>query len=246
MTGGSVVQNPDAKIRSVVIDSREVKSDSVFFAIKGDRLDGHQFLPQALETARGAIVHKPVDVPSDKGVVAVQDTTVALQDLARAIRKRFPFLMIAITGSAGKTTTKEMIATLIATERKTWRSRGNFNNHIGFPLSMANTPDGTEVVVSEMGMSAKGEIDFLARMVRPDIGVYTTIQPVPLEFFGSIDGIAAAKRELLENVPETGTLILNADDPKVMEISRHHRGRKITYGVHQKADFRAENVVENG
>ena len=246
MTGGKVVQNPDAKIRSVVIDSREVKPDSVFFAIKGDRLDGHQFLPQALETARGAIVHKSVDVPSDKGVVSVKDTTVALQDLARAIRKRFPFLMIAITGSAGKTTTKEMIATLVATERKTWRSLGNFNNHIGFPLSMANTPDGTEVVVSEMGMSAKGEIDFLAKMVRPDVGVYTTIQPVHLEFFGSIDGIAAAKRELLENVPDTGTLILNADDPRVMKISREHRGRKITYGIQESADFRAENVMENG
>ncbi len=120
MTDGEVIQNPDVVVSSVVIDSREVKPDSVFFAIKGDRLDGHQFIAQALETARGAVVAQvPPSVPRDKGIVRVGDTTQALQELARSIRKRYKFLLIGITGSAGKTTTKEMIATLAGMERRT-------------------------------------------------------------------------------------------------------------------------------
>jgi len=135
MTNGEVVQNPDLTVSSVVIDSREVKPDSVFFAIKGDRLDGHQFLPQALQTARGAVVARvPESPPRDKGIVRVADTTAALQELAHSIRQRYKFLLIAITGSAGKTTTKEMIAALVGTERRTWKSWGNFNNLIGAPL----------------------------------------------------------------------------------------------------------------
>ncbi|HKB80090.1 MAG TPA: Mur ligase family protein, partial [Thermoanaerobaculia bacterium] len=153
MTGGDVVQHPEVVTSSVVIDSREVRPDSVFFAIRGERLDGHQFLPQALQTARAAVVTLvPDPLPEGKGIVHVADTTAALQQLARSVRKRLPFLLIGITGSAGKTTTKEMIATLVATERRTWKSWGNFNNLIGFPLCLDNTPDDAEVVVSEIGM----------------------------------------------------------------------------------------------
>ncbi|MEA2491015.1 MAG: UDP-N-acetylmuramoyl-tripeptide--D-alanyl-D-alanine ligase, partial [Acidobacteriota bacterium] len=123
MVGGTVIQGGDVTSSSVVIDSREVKPDSVFFAITGERLDGHQFVPGALETARGVVVSTvPQNVPAGKGIVQVADTTVALQQLARAIRDRYDFLLIGITGSAGKTTTKEMLATLIATERRTFKS----------------------------------------------------------------------------------------------------------------------------
>src|SRR5438128_214099 len=154
LTNGTLIQGGDLTTSSVVIDSREVKPDSVFFAIKGERLDGHQFLPQALATARGAVVARiPESVAPDKGIVRVADTTKALQELARSIRSRYKFLLIAITGSAGKTTTKEMIATLVATERRTWKSWGNFNNLIGCPLCIDNTPDDAEVVVSEKGMN---------------------------------------------------------------------------------------------
>ena len=149
MTGGQVIQGGDIVTNTVVIDSREVKPDSAFFAIKGERLDGHQFLPQALQTAKGAIVSRvPDNVPKDKGIVKVDDTTVALQRLARSIRQHFDFKLIGITGSAGKTTTKEMIATLIGTERRTFKSWGNFNNLIGNPLCIDNVPDDAEVVVS--------------------------------------------------------------------------------------------------
>ena len=247
MTGGEVVQGADVATDSVVIDSREVKPDSVFFAIMGDRLDGHQFVSQSLATARGAVVSQvPKNAPADKGIVRVADTTVALQNLARSIRERYDFTLIAITGSAGKTTTKEMIATLVGSERRTFKSWGNFNNLIGCPLCIDNTPDDAEVVVSEMGMNHKGEIAQLAGLTHPDVGVYTNIGPVHIEFFGTIEKIAEAKRELLENVKPGGTIILNADNHYVMDISRGFEGRRVTYGIDHDADFRGINIHERG
>jgi UDP-N-acetylmuramoyl-tripeptide--D-alanyl-D-alanine ligase len=247
MTGGEVIQGADIATDSVVIDSREAKPDSAFFAIKGDRLDGHQFLPQALAVARGAVVSQvPQSLSADKGIVRVADTTAALQELARSIRERYPFTLVAITGSAGKTTTKEMIATLAASERRTFKSWGNFNNLIGCPLCIDNTPDDTEVVVSEMGMNHKGEIAQLAGLTHPDVGVYTNIGPVHIEFFGTIEKIAEAKRELLENVKPGGTIILNADNTYVMGISHGFEGSKVTYGIEHDADFRGVNIRERG
>lgn len=247
MTGGELVQGGDVITSSVVIDSREARPDSVFFAIKGERLDGHQFLAQALETARGAVVARvPEDVAPDKGIVRVADTTAALQELARAIRNRYGFTLIAVTGSAGKTTTKEMIATLAATERRTHKSWGNFNNLIGCPLCIDNTPDDAEVVVSEMGMNHKGEIALLAGLTRPDLGVYTNIAPVHIEFFGTVEKIAEAKRELLENLAEGGTVIVNADNEHVVRIARNYSGPRKTYGIDREAEYRATNIREQG
>ena len=245
MVGGSVVQGGEVECSSVVIDSREVKADSVFFAIKGERLDGHAFLPQALSTARGAVVSQ-VPENTGKAIVKVADTTVALQQLAKAIRAKYDPLLIGITGSAGKTTTKEMIATLIATERRTHKSWGNFNNQIGAPLCLDNMPDGAEVVVSEMGMNHAGEIAEIAGLMRPNVGVYTNIAPVHIEFFGTIEGIAAAKRELLENLAPNGTVIVNNDNEHVVRISRDFDGRRVTYGVENAADYRASNIRERG
>ena len=247
MAGGRVVQGGDAVVESVVIDSREAKPDSVFFAITGERLDGHQFVPQALETARGAVVSRiPEPLPPGKAIVEVGDTTAALQQLARSIRERSDFLLIGITGSAGKTTTKEMIAALIGSERRTFKSWGNFNNLIGCPLCIDNTPDDTEVVVSEMGMNHKGEIATLAGLTHPDIGVYTNIGPVHIEFFGTIEKIAEAKRELLENVKPGGTIVVNADNEHVVRISRGFDGRTVTYGIDHPAGYRGAGLRERG
>jgi UDP-N-acetylmuramoyl-tripeptide--D-alanyl-D-alanine ligase len=247
MIGGTVIQGGDVTSSTVVIDSREVKPDSVFFAIKGERLDGHQFVPQALETVRGVVVSEvPENVPADKGVVKVNDTTRALQKLATSIRERYDFLLIGITGSAGKTTTKEMIATLVATERKTWKSWGNFNNQIGAPLCLDNMPDGAQVVVSEMGMNHAGEIAEIAGSMRPHVGVYTNIAPVHIEFFGTIEKIAAAKRELLENLAPNGTVIVNNDNVHVVNISRDFEGPKVTYGIEHDADYRGRDIRERG
>jgi UDP-N-acetylmuramoyl-tripeptide--D-alanyl-D-alanine ligase len=245
MVGGKVIQHGDAVCTSVVIDSREVKPDSVFFAVRGERLDGHDFLPQALATARGAVVSR-IPENTDKAIVQVADTTAALQQLAKSIRENSDFLLIGITGSAGKTTTKEMIATLIATERRTHRSWGNFNNQIGAPLCLDNVPDDAQVVVSEMGMNHAGEIAQIAGLMRPDIGVYTNIAPVHIEFFGTIEGIAAAKRELLENLRSGGTVIVNADNEHVVRISANYDGPKVRYGIDHDAEFRCRNIEERG
>ena len=245
MIGGTVIQGGDIECSSVVIDSREVKPDSVFFAIQGERLDGHAFLPQALSTARGAVVTR-VPEQTGKAIVQVSDTTVALQQLARAIRDRFHFVLIGVTGSAGKTTTKEMIATLTATERVTHKSWGNFNNQIGAPLCLDNMPDGTEIVVSEMGMNHAGEIAEIAGLMRPDVGVYTNIAPVHIEFFGTIEKIAAAKRELLENLAPQGTVVVNHDNEHVVRISSDYAGPRVSYGVENAADYRATNIRDRG
>ena len=249
MIGGTVIQGGDVEASSVVIDSREVKPDSVFFAIRGERLDGHDFLPQALAKARGAVVSRVPEITekiADKAIVKVDDTTVALQQLAKSIRQDSDFLLIGVTGSAGKTTTKEMIATLVGTERRTHKSWGNFNNQIGAPLCLDNVPDDAEVVVSEMGMNHAGEIAEIAGLMRPDIGVYTNIAPVHIEFFGTIEAIAAAKRELLENLAPKGTVVVNNDNVHVVRISADFEGRKVTYGIENDAQYRATNIRERG
>jgi UDP-N-acetylmuramoyl-tripeptide--D-alanyl-D-alanine ligase len=139
-----------------------------------------------------------------------------------------------------------MIATLVASERRTFKSWGNFNNVIGCPLCVDNVPDDADVVVSEMGMNHKGEIALMAGLTHPDVGVYTNIGPVHIEFFGTIEKIAEAKRELLENVKPGGTIVLNADNHYVMDISRGFDGRKVTYGIDHEADFRGINIRERG
>ncbi len=245
MVGGTVVQGGDVVSASVVIDSRAVKPDSVFFAIKGERLDGHDFLAKALETARGAVVSR-VPGNTDKAIVKVDDTSKALQRLAQAIRNRYDVTLIGVTGSAGKTTTKEMIASLIATERRTHKSWGNFNNQIGAPLCLDNMPDDAQVVVSEMGMNHAGEIAEIAGLMRPHVGVYTNIAPVHIEHFGTIEAIAAAKRELLENVTPGGTIVINRDNEQVVRISEGFAGRIVTYAVEHDAHYRARNIRERG
>ncbi len=247
MIGGRVVQGGDAVSTSVIIDSREIKPGAVFFAIKGERLDGHQFVAQALEKgAVGAVVSElPENV--DKPLIQVGDTTRALQKLASSIRDRYDVTLIGITGSAGKTTTKEMIATLIGSERRVHKSWGNFNNQIGAPLCLDNMPDDAQVVVSEMGMNHAGEIAEIAGLMRPHIGVYTNIAPVHIENFANgIEGVAAAKRELLENVVPGGTVVVNNDNELVVRISKDFEGKRVTYGVANAADYRAANIRERG
>lgn len=247
LCGGELIAGAGVSISRVVIDSREADESSVFFAIRGERQDGHDFLDQALEKAKGAVVvNVPSELPKGKAFVRVTNTTTALQNLARGLRRRAGWYVVGITGSAGKTTTKEMIATLIESERKMWKTWGNFNNHIGLPLCMANTPDDTDVLVAEMGMSAPHEIDRLAKIAEPNLGVYTTIQAVHLEFFDSIEGIAAAKRELLENIDETGAIVVNADDPRVMAISEGFRGKRVSYGIDHPADVMATGIENRG
>jgi UDP-N-acetylmuramoyl-tripeptide--D-alanyl-D-alanine ligase len=227
------------------IDSRTVQPGELFFAVKGERLDGHDFVEQALSRgATGAIVRKDQisRFSSQSSVLAVDDTLVALQTLATAVRKLWGKTGIAITGSMGKTTTKEALAHLLSLRHRVHRSKGNFNNHFGLPLGLLTLEPEYDLAVIEMGMSHAGEIAALARIALPSEGVVTSVGPVHLEFFDSVAGIARAKYELIEALPHGGTAVLNADDEYVCQFGRDFKGKVILFGLKPTADVRAENI----
>jgi UDP-N-acetylmuramoyl-tripeptide--D-alanyl-D-alanine ligase len=235
--------------RGYSIDSRTVAPGELFFAVKGERLDGHDFVAAALEKgAVAAVVRKDQlhRFPGGSKLLAVDDTLVALQTLATAVRKVWGKPLIGVTGSAGKTTTKEAIAHVLAAKFHVLKSEGNFNNHFGLPLMLLKLEPEHDLAVIEMGMSHAGEIRALAKIAQPDIGVVTNVAPVHLEFFDSLAGIARAKYELVESLPSSGTAVLNADDEYVSQFGRDFKGRVIKYGTNSAADVRAENVQSKG
>jgi len=226
-----------------------VGAGQIFFAVKGERLDGHDFVGEALEKgAVAAIVRRDrLGCYADKTrLLAVEDTLVALQTLATAVRRLWGRPLVAVTGSAGKTTTKEAIAHVLGSRFGVLKSEGNFNNHFGLPLMLLKLEPQHAVAVIEMGMSHAGEIRALARIAQPEIGVVTNVAPVHLEFFDSIAEIARAKFELIESLPASGTAILNADDQYVSQFARGFKGKKVMYGTHAAADVRAENIQPKG
>ncbi len=231
------------------IDSRTIGPGQLFFAVKGERLDGHDFVGAALEQgAAAAVVRKDQldHYPDRSRLLAVDDTLVALQTLATAVRKVWGKLLVGVTGSAGKTTTKEAIAHVLGARFRVLKSEGNFNNHFGLPLMLLKLEPEHDVAVIEMGMSHAGEIRALAKIAQPEIGVVTNVGPVHLEFFDSVAGIARAKYELIESLPAGGTAVLNADDEYVSQFGRDFKGKVITYGTRATADIRAENVQTRG
>jgi UDP-N-acetylmuramoyl-tripeptide--D-alanyl-D-alanine ligase len=236
-------------VQGYSIDSRTVARGELFFAVKGDRLDGHDYLNAALENgAAAAVIQKDqLHRYSEKTrLLAVDDTLLALQTLATATRKLWGKPLVGVTGSAGKTTTKEAIAHVLASRFRVLKSEGNFNNHFGLPLMLLKLEPEHDVAVIEMGMSHAGEIRALAKIAGPEIGVVTNVAPVHLEFFDSLAGIARAKYELIESLPASGVAILNADDEYVSQFGRDFKGRVVTYGTRATADIRAENVQTQG
>src|SRR5208282_156644 len=245
-----------AMVQGYSIDSRTVQPGELFFAVRGERLDGHDFVRQALSRgAVGAVVRRDqlARYPGGVGLLAVDDTLVALQTLATAVRKMWGKTAIAITGSMGKTTTKEAMAHLLAIRYRVHRTKGNFNNHFGLPLGLLTLEPEYDLAVVEMGMSHSGEISALARIDLPNEGVVTNVAPVHLESFDSIAGIARAKYELIESLPHGGTAVLNADDEYVSQFGRDFKGKVILFGVKLTAhipsvpagvpaDVRAENI----
>jgi UDP-N-acetylmuramoyl-tripeptide--D-alanyl-D-alanine ligase len=251
MNGRIAQGDPDAVCSGAAIDSRKVSGGEVFFAFTGEHTDGHRFVGDALARSAGAaVVQRGHERPESQGaIIEVEDTFQALHDLARAVRGRgVPAKLVGITGSAGKTTTKELLAALLEARFRTDWTKGNLNNLYGFPMSLLNVPDGTEWMVAEMGMSTPGELRQLSLMGRPDAAVYTVVRPVHLEFFGTIQAIAEAKSELLAGLAEDGLIAANADDPEVVRIVRRHaerpewRGRVIWYGILNDADVRGRDL----
>src|ERR1700756_1290849 len=231
------------------IDSRTVQPGELFFAVKGERLDGHDFVHQALERgAVSAVVRKDqlARFPVKTCLLAVDDTLHALQTLATAVRRMWGKPVVGVTGSAGKTTTKEAIAHVLSSRYRVLKSEGNFNNHFGLPLMLLRLEPEHDLAVIEMGMSHAGEIRALAKIAQPDIGVVTNVAAVHLEFFDSLAGIARAKYELIESLPPNGTAVLNADDEYVSQFGRDFKGQVITYGTRTTADVRAEKIRSRG
>src|SRR5215475_14302228 len=220
------------------VDTRTQKSGDVYFALRGPNHDGHSFLRDAHEKGAAALV---VDRSGGfPGELIVSDTLCALQTLGAWARMQWGGTMVGVTGSAGKTTTKDAVAHLLASEMPTGKTVGNFNNHVGVPLSILRLPDDCTAAVLEMGMNHAGEIRRLAEIARPQIGVVTNVGYAHVEFFDSIDGVAAAKRELIEGLPRDGVAVLNADDPRVLAFRDVHPGRSVTFGFSDAADVRAE------
>ena len=231
------------------IDSRTIQRGELFFAVKGEKMDGHDFVPQAIEKGAVAAVvarEKQPQMAAGLPLILVDDTLVALQTLATGVRRLWGRPLVGVTGSAGKTTTKEAIAHVLATRLKVHKSEGNFNNHFGLPLMLLKLQPEHDIAVIEMGMSHSGEITALAKIAQPEVGVVTNVAPVHLEFFDSLAGIARAKYELVESLPANGTAVLNADDQYVSQFGRDFRGRVITYGLSPAAMIRAENVESRG
>jgi UDP-N-acetylmuramoyl-tripeptide--D-alanyl-D-alanine ligase len=244
--------DPVARVAGVSIDSRTVRAGELFIAIHGPRHDGHDHVAGALE--RGALaamvaesqLGRYSDAVRSK-CVAVADTFVALKQLARAVREAWGGKIAGVTGSVGKTTTKEILAALLGTRFRVLKSEGNFNNEYGLPLTLFHLDETHEAAVLEMGMSRSGELSRLAEIARPDVGVVTRVAPAQLEFFASVEEIALAKRELIEGLNGRDSVaVLNADDPLVAGFASHAPGRVLTYGIANAADFRADAIEDRG
>ena len=245
--GGEVLRGDVlAGIGRIVIDSRAIAAGDTFVAIRGERFDGHQFVESAVQAGAATVLVDQArvasEVPAGVIVIRVPDTTRALQDIARHVRRMSGSRVVAITGSAGKTTTKEICAELLAARYRVFRNKGNLNNHIGLPLSLLELRNRPEVAVVELGMNHPGEIRTLVGIAEPDVRVWTNVGDAHIGFFESADAIADAKAEILERASPEHVLVANAGDPRVIGRARRFSGRLITFGIDTPSDVRATNI----
>jgi UDP-N-acetylmuramoyl-tripeptide--D-alanyl-D-alanine ligase len=244
--------DPLARVAGVSIDSRTLRPGELFIAIHGLRHDGHDHVAAAVEHgALAAVVADPLvsryaGWVSDR-CITVPDTFDALKGLARAVREAWGGKIAGVTGSVGKTTTKEILAALLGSKLRVLKSEGNFNNEYGLPLTLFHLEETDQAAVLEMGMSRPGELARLAAIAKPDVGIVTRVAPAHLEFFSSVDDIALAKRELVEGLNGRDSIaVLNADDARVAAFAFKAPGRVLTYGIERPADFRAEEIEDRG
>ena len=243
---------PLARLAGVSIDSRTIRSGELFIAIHGQTHDGHDHVAAAMESgATAAVVAEPLVSRYPGWVqdrcITVPDTLDALHNLARAVRKEWGKKVCGITGSVGKTTTKEIVAALLGSKLRVLKTQGNFNNEYGLPLTLFRLEETDDVAVLEMGMSFPGELKRLSAIALPDVAIETRVSPAHLLNFSSVDEIALAKRELVEGLRGSASVaILNADDPRVAAMAAVAPGRVIFYGVEKPAEFAAEEIEDRG
>ncbi|NLV92517.1 MAG: UDP-N-acetylmuramoyl-tripeptide--D-alanyl-D-alanine ligase [Firmicutes bacterium] len=252
-----VTGDRESVVYDITTDSRQVRPGEIFWALRGERFDGHDFsLAAARAGALGLVceqgqLHRIRAELADSGLndtalLVVEDTLLALQQLAREYRRLFSLPVVAVTGSAGKTTTKDLTAGVLSTRYPTLKTPGNFNNEIGLPLTLLELNQTHEALVVEMGMRGSGQIAALAQIAVPTVGIVTNVHPVHLELLGSMSAIAAAKGELIQALPREGYGILNADDPLVMSLAEDARCSVLTFGKSPQADLQILQVTAKG
>ncbi|HHW62073.1 MAG TPA: UDP-N-acetylmuramoyl-tripeptide--D-alanyl-D-alanine ligase [Syntrophomonadaceae bacterium] len=238
--GQVLTGDANGMVSSVSTDSRNINQGALFIALKGERFDGHDYLLQVQELgARAVIVSRAEAIPDDFAACAilVEDTLQALQDLAAAYRRLFSIPVIGVTGSVGKTTTRDILALCLSSQYYTLQSEGNYNNEIGLPLTLLRMNEEHQVAVVELAMRAPGEIDELAAIAEPDYAIITGVEPVHLETMGSIENIARAKTEILAHIPEDGFALLNGDSRLLLEAAEHYPCRQYRFGFSPDCEF---------
>ena len=246
-TGGKILSgNPQDGFDCIGKDSRAVKQGMFYIAIKGENFDGNKYAESAMKNgAMGCLVSE--NIVSEKPVVLVDDTIKALGQLAKYYRNKFDIPYVGITGSVGKTTTKDMIACALSAKLNVMKTQGNCNNHIGLPLTLLSLDDCHEIGVTEMGMSGFGEIEYLASLVEPETAVYTNIGLSHIEKLGSRENILKAKSEMLNHLKKDGTVVLCGDDDLLLSLVKDLKHKCITYGIENKnCDYTADNIRQSG
>jgi len=248
-TAGALIHGTSgAMFEGIVTDSRAVTGGNLFIAIVGDRFDGHEFIASALDRgAAGFVVQRKEKelvsrIPETVPVIFVDDTVRALGDIAHCWRMRFDVPVVAVTGSSGKTTTKEMIASIVSQVKRVHKNRGNFNNLIGLPLTLLEMEAGHEVAIVEMGTNRPGEIARLTDIAKPSVGVITNVGPAHLEGLKSIDGVREEKGDLFARMEKHGIAIINSDDDEIRVLAERWHGERITFGIKDEALIHAHNI----
>lgn len=247
LLGGDI----DQVFADVSTDTREQQTGKLFIPLQGPRFDGHSFIAAAVRSgAAGLLIREGEEYRLSKiegvealTVISVRDTLAALGDVAHFWRKKFSIPVVCITGSAGKTTTKEMTAQILGQIKNTLQTEGNFNNLVGLPLTLLRLRAAHEVAILEMGTNVPGEIGRLSRLAAPDVGLITNIGPAHLEGLKSVALVKEEKGELFRQLAESGTAVVNVDDEAVRELAARRSGRLVTYGLHGKADVAAEEAT---
>ena len=243
---------PVSDFNAISIDSRRIMQGDLFIAIKGDNFDGHNFINEAFEKGAGGVILAEIppdlELKNDKTVLKVDSTVEALGKIANVWRKQFSKLkVVCITGSNGKTTTKEITASILSVKNKVLKNSGNLNNHVGLPLTLLKLNDSYDICVAEIGMNDFGEIRYLTDMAEPDVGVITNIGRAHLEKLQTLEGVAKAKGELVEKFNDNNCFIVNMDDPYISKIASETNCRKIGYSMYNKDfDIYAEDIKNNG
>ncbi len=247
--GGKYVGSESEKhtaITSVERDSRQIKQGSLFLAIKGERVDGHSYINKCFENGAVCAVCEKAPENASKPYILVNSTLEAVKKIAKAYRSKFDIPVVGVSGSVGKTSTKEMLYAVLSQKYKTHKTQGNLNNELGVPLTLLSMPEDTQAAVIEMGISDFGEMTRLSDMVRPTICVITIIGCCHLENLGDRSGVLKAKTEMFKHASENADYILNGDDDKLNTITQANGKKPIFFGISDNNDYYAENIQDNG